>query len=243
MCTVTIVPHDRGVRLVSNRDERRTRPAGLAPETHDLGPRRALFPLDPQGGGTWVGVNDAGLIVALLNVTAAAPSTRARTTRSRGLIALELLRCDSMRMAIETARALDAGACEPFRALVVHAGHLAVAKTRANGTIQLTLQPIETPLLFTSSSLGDALVDRPRRRLFERMVLRAHDGWLDGQTRFHDHQWPQRPEISVRMERADALTVSRTRIDVTSDRRELAYEALVMPHTHRAEAPRCCSLR
>jgi hypothetical protein len=149
-----------------------------------------------------------------------------------------------MRVAIETARALHADAFEPFRALVVHAGRLAVATAQANGTLQLTVRPLDAPVLFTSSSLGDAVVEPPRRRLFERMVLRAHGGWLDGQARFHDHQWLQRPDISVRMERADALTVSRTRIDVTRDCRHLQYQAPVTLGTCGSvrQATTCCSL-
>jgi hypothetical protein len=79
--------------------------------------------------------------------------------------------------------------------------------------------------MFTSSSLGDAVVARPRRRLFEQLVL-ADDDWLRGQFRFHRHQWTRRPEISVHMARGDASTVSRTTITVTSRTMELDYEPL-----------------
>jgi hypothetical protein len=80
--------------------------------------------------------------------------------------------------------------------------------------------------MFTSSSLGDAIVDRPRRELFEQVVART-DNWLWGQWRFHRHQWADRPEISVRMAREDAVTVSRTTIDVTLRGHELEYEPLI----------------
>ena len=71
------------------------------------------------------------------------------------------------------------------------------------------------PVMFTSSSLGDAIVETPRRRLFEELVL-AGDDWLRGQFRFHRHRWDEQPEISIQMARQDAATVSRTTIDVTS---------------------------
>jgi hypothetical protein len=225
MCTVTAVPYDGGVRLLCNRDERRTRLPANPPQIHVLSGQRALFPQDPQGGGTWIGVNEAGVVVALLNLRPAFSTSGSLPQRSRGLIALQLLRCACMDQVISTAKALDAGLFERFRAVVVHRGQLAVATSSGRGSIDCAQRSLDAPALFTSSSLGDDVAGPPRQRLFERMVLRGPAGWLDGQTRFHDHQWPRRPEISVRMERADALTVSRTQIEVASRTRRLRYEA------------------
>ena len=82
------------------------------------------------------------------------------------------------------------------------------------------------PRLFTSSSLGDALVDVPRGGLFEQLVIEDRGSWLRGQFRFHRHRWPHLPELSVEMSRADAATVSRTVIDVSADEIHLSYEPL-----------------
>jgi hypothetical protein len=224
MCTVTVVPHEGGVRLLCNRDEQRTRPAAIPPQIHPVGGRQALFPIDPQGGGTWIGVNDAGLVAALLNRQPAAPEPGA-PKHSRGLIVRELLQFGSLP---EVAAALDAlvpRAFAPFQIVIWHDGQLAIADSDSAASLRLSHRPLDAPLLFTSSSLGDALVAGPRQRLFERMVDRSRDGWLAGQARFHDHQWPRRPEISVRMERPDAMTVSRTTVDVSDGGRRLLYEA------------------
>ena len=106
---------------------------------------------------------------------------------------------------------------------------LTVVDATSDGVRTEIRRPItlDGPLLFTSSSLGDALVEAPRQQLFQRMVVEGRSGWLRGQGRFHRHQWPSRPEISVRMERHDALTVSRTVVEVTRARRSLFYEAPV----------------
>jgi hypothetical protein len=241
MCTVTVVPHDSGVRLLCNRDEQRTRLPAISPRVHNLSGQRALFPVDPAGGGTWVGVNDSGLMVALLNLRPAR-STRTVAARSRGQVVLELLRCRTLTQAVVTASTLDTETFEPFRAVMVYAGALAVATSSGTGLIHCTQQRLDAPVLFTSSSLPDTAVEPPRRQLFERLVLAGESRrWLESQSRFHDHQWPDRPEISVRMERPDALTVSRTRIDVTNRSRQLLYEAPVQVGGT-GEVHRCCSL-
>ena len=235
MCTVTIVPHDRGVRLLANRDERRSRLPGLPPRVHTLSGQRALFPLDPEGGGTWIGVNDAGLVVALLNARPRTATETSAPKRSRGLIVLQLLRCRSVPEAMAAAAALDADLFEPFRVVMVEAGACAVAASAGEGAVDCTWQRLDVPVMLTSSALGDAVAGPPRQRLFERMVLKGRSAcWLEGQSRFHDHQWPGRPEISVRMERHDALTVSRTAIDVTNRRRRLCYEAPIDTNRTRA---------
>ena len=241
MCTVTVIPHERGVRVLCNRDERRTRPPALPPQVHDLGGRLALFPVDPQGGGTWIGVNDADLMVALLNGHRTAGKRDDNSTRSRGLIVPDLLYCTSLRQAMAAAESLDPRAFERFRVVIVHNSRVAVAASDGNAAIRCTERPLDRPLLFTSSSLGDPAVGRPRQRLFERMVVRSRVGWLAGQTYFHQHQWPHHPEISVRMERRDAVTVSRTTIDVTNDGRLMWYEAPV-DATAPERVRECCSL-
>jgi hypothetical protein len=227
--------------VVCNRDERRARPVALPPKIHDVGGRLAMFPVDPQGGGTWIGVNDAGVTVALLNAHGTVPTRDSDSLRSRGLVVPALMHCVSLPQAMVAVGELDPRGFEPFRVVVVHGGRVAVAASDGIAPIRCAGRPLRGPLLLTSSSLGDAAVGAPRQRLFERMVVRSRVGWLAGQARFHRHQWPHRPEISVRMERGDALTVSRTVIDVTSSARLMAYEAPVD-----AAAPErvreCCSL-
>ena len=221
MCTVSIVPSVDGCRVICNRDERRTRAAGRPPRLRPTENSWTAYPEDPVSGGTWVGVNGDGLVVALLNRTAS-PAARRDALRSRGMIVPRLLSCASIVHALRAYEALDLREYEPFRLVMVQRAAVAVADAahRATATVPLT-----SPVMVTSSSLGDALVEAPRRRLFERLVLAADD-WLHGQARFHRHRWTSRPEISVNMAREDAATVSRTTIDVTSSAIDLAYESL-----------------
>jgi hypothetical protein len=223
MCTVSVVPTADGCRMVCNRDERRTRPIARPPQLRRIGKSRATYPQDPVSGGTWIGVNDSELVVALLNRTST-PGVVRQAPRSRGSIVPGLLACASMDRAVKAAEMLDNRIFEPFRLVVVQRATVAVITCDSTRTSTEAF-PLVLPVMFTSSSLGDALVEPPRSGLFEQLVL-AGDDWLRGQFRFHRHRWPERPQISIHMAREDAATVSRTTIDVTPGRIDLEYEPL-----------------
>ena len=76
MCTLTFIPGlpGGGYLLATNRDESPTRGIAAAPTVQQLGPRQVLAPRDPDGGGTWVGVDDSGLCLAILNGAAGPPN-------------------------------------------------------------------------------------------------------------------------------------------------------------------------
>jgi hypothetical protein len=224
MCTVTIVPQDDGFRLACNRDERRDRPPAMLPAVHRQRGVTAVYPVDPVGGGTWVGGNTAGLVAALLNRTmdGTVPAGSVRL-RSRGLIVPPLLGCRVLADAVDIAAATDPMQFNRFRLVVVQ-GTEAALLTSDGWTLSCETLCVSRPFMLTSSSLGDDLVEAPRRRLFERMVIERKGPWsADAQTRFHAHRWRSRAEISVNMERPDARTVSRTFIRVGRGGVELRY--------------------
>ncbi len=76
--------------VVANRDEHYDRPS--APPSITGTDPTILAGKDLRAGGTWLGVNDYGLLVGILN-RRQKPGTMAQDTyRSRGLLCLELLR-------------------------------------------------------------------------------------------------------------------------------------------------------
>jgi len=236
MCTVTIVPYDDGFRLVCNRDERRDRPAARPPARHRLRHSLAIFPMDPAGGGTWVGVNGAGVVAAVLNrhTESCAPG-RNRPLWSRGLIIPRLLDSGSWVDALDMAAELDPAHFDLFR--LVFAQRMVAAVVTSDGrALSVRTMGISGPLMLTSSSLGDVVVEAPRRRLFDRLVGTNEREWLRTQARYHAHQWRSRPDISVNMARRDARTVSRTVIDVTSQVVGLCYESLGAGERRRGRA-------
>ena len=68
--------------------------------------------------------------------------------------------------------------------------------------------------MFASSGLGDAVVNPPRRALFEEMFGdQPASAWSDLQDRYHAHCWPDNTEHSVCMYRLAAKTVSLTTVE------------------------------
>jgi uncharacterized protein with NRDE domain len=80
--------------VAANREESRTRPS-QAP-FHLAGSPAVWAGRDELAGGTWLGVNATGLVAAVTNRPAL---SRDATLRSRGLLCLDTLRCDSPRSA------------------------------------------------------------------------------------------------------------------------------------------------
>jgi hypothetical protein len=226
MCTLSVIPTSLGMRVVFNRDERRDRLPALPPSTHRLARRRAVYPVDPVGGGTWIGVNDRGIVAAILNRTPGLVLPAPGRARSRGLIVPAVLSTDDFDAAVSAAARFDPTQYALFR-LIVLRGRRAVVLTSDGFGLSSIAADVTRPLLLTSSSLGDDVVAAPRARLFRALMETERSRWPTAQQDFHHHQWPLGPEVSVRMERADARTVSRTMIDVSGDDIRLSYEPLL----------------
>ena len=237
MCTVSIVPRDDGFRVMSNRDERLDRASASLPQIERVDSRAVIMPIDPVGGGSWIGVNDAGLAAALLN-RHDGPSSSGASFSSRGALVRCALGCESVEAAMASVARLDATRFQPFRLVLVQNDRIALVAgdTREFAHAESTLGQ---SFLFTASSLGDVFVDSPRRRLFEFLMGQGVDR-LRAQSLFHRYQWPGKQAISVLMERGDAATVSRTTIDVRKDGIELEYESLVPCRTAQRLALRPC---
>lgn len=218
MCTVTIITTQDGFRLVTNRDERRTRPRAIAPAQGSFGDRAAVSPTDPLGGGTWVAATDAGLVYTVLNgnpspMPALPPK---ESLVSRGLIIPRIACASTIAEAINLTENLPLERLAPFR-LVATDGRTIVEAWWARETLSLSRRGA-APSCWASSGLGDALV-QVRLPLFREMVVDA-GATPQAQDAFHRHQWPDNTRLSVRMDREDARTVSRTTVEVSTRTRE-----------------------
>lgn len=178
-----------------------------------------MWPTDAAAGGTWIAASEDGILLSLLNYnpapavgpTACSPASKGLV--SRGLIIPELIR---FRSVAKIAAALGAMELSDFAAFRLVAAELFRGEPRAT-EFRWDRRALERfdhepgPVCFASSGLGDERV-LPRLQLFEQMM--GGGPTPAAQDRFHAHQWPDQPEISVMMSREDARTVSVTRVEV-----------------------------
>jgi hypothetical protein len=232
MCTLTAVQPDANTgdallfRVVVNRDEQRTRAEALPPRVARSGSHDAIYPIDPASRGTWIGVNTAGLVLAVLNSNPIARPANRPGLRSRGEIVPALLACDGVTAALAAASEIPAHEFPPFRLVAIERDRLGVVLGDSQRTTVQILRRFDAPFLATSSGLGDHVVEAPRRELFNTMLLRGVSDVTDRQDAFHRHRWPDRHHVSVEMSRSDARTVSRTVVEVFRDSVRLTYRAL-----------------
>jgi hypothetical protein len=228
MCTVTIVETGDRLRVVCNRDERRDRAPAYVPFLTRTGKQQVLAPQDPQGRGTWIAANSGGIVFALLNVSEVGPSLR-HPVFSRGVVIPSLTGAATLDEVVFRMSAVPVAQWAPFRLLAVDSCRVAefVPATRHGAPHSCQFHRVHKPLLFTSSSLGDTMVEGPRRTLFEQMLpassLRPGDA-AARQNAFHSHRWRDRPALSVHMSRPDACTVSTTTVEVTERDVRMVYE-------------------
>lgn len=90
---------DAPIIIGANREEAYARP-GESPQLFTDGPSRFMAGRDPREGGTWLGVNEHGLLIAVTNRPKSNPPER---SRSRGLLVKDLLSCENATLANEMA--------------------------------------------------------------------------------------------------------------------------------------------
>lgn len=183
-----------------NRDEQKTRSRADPPFLWSSG---FLAPKDPEGSGTWLSVNPAGLILALLNRW----HEGANGTRSRGLLIPELAM---------TARACDVDEALRSRSLTEYSPFTLVAMdaseiVRWDWTgVELRTTPAEAPITSSSFRFQDV---RARREQAYR-DLGANPPPSDELSSYH--QQSRDGAFATRMLRDDAQTWSRSQIMISS---------------------------
>ncbi|MBI2804126.1 MAG: NRDE family protein [Planctomycetes bacterium] len=224
MCTVTIIRHGAGIRLACNRDESRQRPAALPPRVAVTDSRQALMPIDPQSGGTWIAANDAGLIFTLLNAYAIPwkPNVPPASRKSRGRIIPSLLSATTLAVANKRLESLALSEWPPFRLVIADRHACDDFRFDGNDLLRTSRRIDVEVLMFTSSGLGDEVVDAPRRALLADFFRPGRDQASE-QDAYHRHSWPQRRHLSVCMSRPEARTVSFTTVDVAADHVRMTY--------------------
>jgi hypothetical protein len=118
MCSVVILRrpgHDWPVILGANRDEMSRRP-WLTPGRHWPDRPWVVAGLDQEAGGSWLGLNDHGLIAGIMNRPQSLGPAAGK--RSRGELVLEALDHADAREAAAALAELDPAAYRPFNMIL-----------------------------------------------------------------------------------------------------------------------------
>ncbi len=117
MCTLIVLHRcfaDAELLVAANRDEYLERPAE-GPQLRSWQGRTVLAPRDARAGGTWLGLNDAGVFAALTNRPNPEPDP---ARRSRGLLVADALAAGSAAEASARLAELPARTYNPFNLVV-----------------------------------------------------------------------------------------------------------------------------
>lgn len=209
MCTVSWLGRDNGYEVFFNRDELATRGPGLPPEIGGGPNLRWIAPVDSDQLGTWIGVNDWGRSFGLLNRMKEAPQDDPSDFTSRGALVLSLLGLQPDR---NLESILSPARLTRFRPFLLAAFRPdAPPATWEWDGAQLLRQPVATAGLVATSS-G---YDQPGAEVARAGLFRSA-GQPEEFEAIHRSHLPARGALSVCMHRADASTVSFTRISVNA---------------------------
>lgn len=221
MCSVTFIPQHYGFSLGMNRDESRQRATARPPRAFRYEGRAAIHPYEASGG-TWIGVNDAGLCCALLNWYSII-ADRTRVCASRGQVIPALLQATTLQRAGELMRHLVLTGTAPFRVVVASDVERRVCEFRWDQNT-LTEEPHrwETQHWF-SSGFDEPGAQHARSRVAHDAAAQPGTGSLAWLRRLHRSHAPEPGPYSVCMHRADAATVSYTEVDVSGSIATMRY--------------------
>lgn len=219
MCTVAFVPRSCGYLLGHNRDELRSRTRALPPQVHTIDGLAVLAPRDPDGGGSWIGVNASGAGYCVLNAEEADPTRRISNPVSRGRVLWDTLGFVDVRAAIDSVarRTLhDVRAFELLAISVNRRGQARARRLRWDGS-EVTRSVHLGTTLFVSSSFAASGVPGLRSEVWKRLLARQPRPDADAVRDYLASHEPRRGARSVCMHRPEARTVSRTVVEVGMD--------------------------
>jgi hypothetical protein len=221
MCTVSFVPRKNGYLLAMNRDEKRTRPPGLAPTRFMIGGREIICPTEP-GGGTWIALNDAQTTFALINWYAVKAAVKTNAV-SRGVVVKSLAAEVSPAASSIILAGLPLQQINPFRLIGFFGAQREIREWRWDLKILTCGRPSWDAQPWISSGFDEPQAQRARSSTF-RVALRRQDaGSLRWLRRLHSSHAPFCGPFSICMHRAEAATVSYTEVAVFNRRATMSH--------------------
>lgn len=221
MCTLSWQLNEQGYEIFFNRDEQRSRAKAELPSFYHQ--NKTIMPIDPQGGGTWIAVNQSGISLCLLNLyqhdkhpaDEQKKKFKKNKPHSRGLLIPRLIQYQNYELIIKQIKQLELDNYRPFTLCVFpenlnsKQNHVAVYQWNGQG-----LQQQKTSQLITSSSIAFHQVQRSRIENYHHYINRDSFFMAKNHLDYHCSHRPEKSHLSVCMHREDARTQSLSHIKV-----------------------------
>ncbi len=209
MCTVSWRLDADGYEVLFNRDELRTRTEGLPPRRQRVADVGFLAPIDPDGKGTWIAVNQAGVTLCLVNGYQDSRLQPEVDLRSRGRVITDLAGVGDLAQ-LDTAlrQQVVEYTYRSFR-LLAFAPATAPRGWRWSGNDSGGLEEFQPVAPVTSSSLDAEGAARLRSELFATLPTRPGSEAL---LELHRQHAGGPITLTPCMHRREARTVSLTRV-------------------------------
>lgn len=201
MCTVTFVPSGDSFFFTSSRDEHAGRQLAELPGLHQGKGRQLLFPRDPQGGGTWIVVNESGSAAILLNGAQIAHKSQPPYVKSRGLTLLDLMIRNSP---VKTFEEANLHGIEPFTVILFEEKKLYSCKWDGAKKHLDNLNEFQAQI-WSSVTLYDNVSIRKREIWFKSWINENPVPDADQIIRFHLEGGEGDPVNDILMNREDKL--------------------------------------
>jgi len=223
MCTLTVVTGNHTYLMAMNRDEKITRGTGVAPEMHEFGGTRTIYPSDGNGG-TWVATNEYGIVLGLLNWNDIAPHGIAATRRlSRGSVIPTLIASRSPSDLREGFSVANIRGMMPFRLVGVFPFEEEIWEWRWDlARIECQAHEWESRHWF-SSSLSDERAESPRGAKCRVARAQSDAGSVPWLRRLQASHAGGPGPFSLCVHREDVRTLSYTEVMVQSARVRMCH--------------------
>lgn len=228
MCTVTVASINGHTVVTMNRDELIEREEG-APKQHDLSDDvHGWYPVDAVSGGSWFGVNNYGLVLALLNRY---QENNPQAYVSRGKIIPQLLVHKNAQSCL---KALDSTSLQhfmPFTLLLIQGNRLVRAVWNGSQMSQY-VGTFFKPFMITSSSIDVDAITVWRNQVFNKFLNTTPSLSARLMMGFHLSSSQENVSYSVNMQREGRHTKSITQV-------VLSHKYIQVDHNRRGQEKSC----
>ena len=216
MCSLSFLPQGNGFTVLMNRDERKDRPRPQEIILSEMVGIEKAYPKDPSAGGTWLGVNNFGLAIALLNFYPKSFAFRESLT-SRGLIIPKFLEHQEHAIAVQDFDRSSFKNFAPFRIVFLQIGRPVQIRIWSGRHLKRISRPFEMFFL-ASSSWSDHFVRKHRTEQFKQLMndIGQQDLSPRDLRQFHFSRQGDQGATHLLMSRNDAQTTTISQIEVSA---------------------------